>query len=136
MMELGLSLAGLPSFLAHFGLAAALTIAFAFIYTGLTPHREWTLIRQGVTAAAVAFGGSLLGFVLPLASAISQSVNIVDAVTWGIVACVVQIIAFVVTRFVFRDLPSKIAQNDMAAATILAAISLAVGVLNAACMVW
>lgn len=135
-MDLHSYLAGLPAFLSYFALVAALTLVFCVGYTWLTPHHEWTLIRQGVPAASLAFSGSLLGFVLPLASAIAHSVNLLDCLLWGAVALLVQWLVFLALRLLLRDLPTRIASNDLAAATLVATMSLAAGILNAACMVW
>jgi putative membrane protein len=72
------SIAGLPVFLAYFSLATPLVVAYLYIYTRITPHDEFSLIRDNVPAAAVALGLSLLGFALPLASALAHSANVVD----------------------------------------------------------
>ena len=77
-MDATASLAGLPAFLAYFGLALALLAAYCAIYVQLTPHPEFALIRQNNAAAALAFGGSLLGFCLPLHAAITHSVGLLD----------------------------------------------------------
>ena len=135
-MDLPTYLAGLPAFLSYFGVAIALTVVFCVGYTWLTPHHEWTLIRQGVPAASLAFSGSLLGFVLPLASAIAHSVNLLDCLLWGAIALLVQWLAFLALRLLLRDLPQRISNNDMAAAILVAVMSLAAGILNAACMTW
>lgn len=129
-------LAGLPSFLAYFGVAVALLVAFAFVYTHITPHREWELIKADKPGAAIAYGGSMIGFVLPLHSAISHSVNLIDCVLWGLVAFVVQIAVFFALRLFIRDLPARIGNGEMAAGIFVAAVSIAVGVLNAASMTY
>ena len=135
-MDLPTYLAGLPAFLSYFVVAVALTVVFCVGYTWLTPHHEWTLIRQGVPAASLAFSGSLLGFVLPLASAIAHSVNLLDCLLWGGIALLVQWLVFLALRVLLRELPQRISNNDMAAATLVAVMSLAAGILNAACMIW
>lgn len=127
-------LAGLPAFLAYFGIAIGLLLVFGFVYARLTPHHEFALIKANKSAAAVAFGGSLLGFVLPLASAISNSVSLLDCVLWGVVALVAQIITFFCLRVFVSDLPQRIANNEMASGAFVAFASVAVGVLNAASM--
>jgi len=127
-------LAGLPNFLGYFGVSIALLLAFAFVYSLATPHAEFKLIREGKTAAAIAFSGSLLGFVLPLHSAISHSVNLVDCTLWGVVAFVVQIATFFVLRFVIGDLAQRITRDEVASGVVVASVSIAVGLLNAACM--
>lgn len=126
----------LPHFLAYLGTALGLTTLYAVVYTAVTPQAEWTLLRQGNVSAALAFGGSLLGFVLPLASAISHSVSIVDCTVWGLVALVVQISAFFGLRVVLRNLPRDIEEDRRGVATFAAIFFLSIGVLNAACMTW
>jgi len=129
-------IAPLPHFLAYLGTAFGLTALYAVVYTAVTPQAEWTLLRQGNVSAALAFGGSLLGFVLPLASAISHSVSIPDCVVWGLVALVIQIAAFFGLRAFLRNLPRDIEEDRRGVATFAALFFLSVGVLNAACMTW
>lgn len=129
-------LAGLPQFAAYFLSAVVLTMLYAVIYARLTPHHEWTLIKQNCPAAAIAFGGSLLGFVLPLASAIENSVNLLDCVLWGVVALIVQIGTFFTIRLFMPKISERIANNEMAAGIWVAAASVAAGLLNAASMTY
>jgi hypothetical protein len=65
------SLTGLPAFLVYFCTAIIAVVAYLFVYTRVTPHDEFKLIRDNDPAAAIALGLSLLGFVLPLVSAIT-----------------------------------------------------------------
>lgn len=128
------SLAGLPAFLSYFAVAIALLVAFCAIYVQLTPHHEFKLIRDNKSAASLAFGGSLLGFCLPLHAAITNSVSLIDCAIWGGIALVVQLLAFFVVRLFLRDLSGRIAANETAAGGFVAAVSLGVGLLNAASM--
>ena len=50
-------------------MSLALTALFLAIYVRITPYREFALIRAGNVAAAASLSGALLGFVIPLASA-------------------------------------------------------------------
>lgn len=129
-----LSLVGLPAFLSYFGLAIALFILFAFIYTRLTAHDELALIRQGKSAAAFGLGGSLLAFALPLCSAIIHTVSLLDFMIWGVIAMVIQIITFFGVRLFLKDLSQRISSNEMSAGIFVALSSIAVGAINAACM--
>ena len=86
------SLAGLPDFLIFFVLAVALVGLYLAIYTLATMHNEFALIRENVISAATALGFSLVGFALPLASAIVHAQTIVDCLVWGLVALAVQIV--------------------------------------------
>ena len=129
-----LSFVGLPAFLSYFAVAVVLLLLFAVIYTRLTAHDEFALIREGKAAAAVALGGSLLAFVLPLCSAIVHSVSLVDFVVWAIIALVIQIATFFAVRLFLPNLSQRIGNNEMAAGTFVALASIAVGAINAACM--
>jgi putative membrane protein len=129
-----LSLAGVPPFLEYFGAAIGLLFAFLFLYTRVTPHDELALIRQGKAAAAVALGGSLLGFVLPEACAIVHAVTLLDFAIWAGIALIIQLAAWFVVRLFVPDLPRRIEGGEMATALLIASVSLGVGVINAACM--
>ncbi|MCC7274366.1 MAG: DUF350 domain-containing protein [Alphaproteobacteria bacterium] len=126
----------LPSFLAYFGSAVALTALFVFIYTLVTPHREWALIRAGNTAAAISLSGAAVGFAIPFASVIVHSLNLIDMAIWALVVLVVQIAAYLVTRAMVPGLSGKIEAGDTAHATALAGIAVTAGILNAACMTY
>jgi putative membrane protein len=130
------SIAGLPAFLLYFSVALALVGAYLAVYTLATAHNEFALIRANGVAAALALGLSLLGFALPLASAIVHASNILDAAIWGLVALVVQIVVYWLVRLPVPNLSERIAGGEIASALFLGAASLAAGVLNAACMTY
>lgn len=126
---------GAIAFVIAFVAAVAFFSAFKFVYQMITPYNERTLIRQGNTAAAIALGGALIGYVLPLASALSQTVSLAEFAAWALLAGVIQILAFiVVSRLLYRALASRIEAGETAAGVYLASISIGVGLLNAACM--
>jgi len=129
-------LGGLPAFLTYFAVALAFLVAFGAVYSRITPHHEFTLIRQGNAAAVPAFLGALLGFALPLASAIAHSVNLVDFVLWALIAMVVQVLAFFVARLAMPDVSHQIMDGRVAAGAWLGGIALVFGVVNAACMTY
>jgi putative membrane protein len=128
------SLAGLPDFLIFFVIAVALVGLYLAIYTLATMHNEFALIRENVISAATALGFSLVGFALPLASAIVHAQTIVDCLVWGLVALAVQIIVYWLVRIAMPNLSQRIAGGEMAAALFLGAASLAAGIINAAAM--
>ena len=135
-IPLGLWGALLPLFLVFAVSSIVALTVFIFLYTLITPHHEFQLIKENKAAAATAFGGSLIGFALPLHAAISHAVNIVDCTLWGIVALVVQLATFFVIRLFLSDLPERIARNELAAGIFVATTSIAVGLLNAASMTY
>ena len=126
---------GATAFIIAFVAAIAFFSAFKFIYQIVTPYHERDLIRQGNAAAAVGLGGALVGYVLPLASALSHTVSLPEFAAWALLAGVIQILAFlVVSRVLYKALASRIEAGEMAAGVYLASISICVGLLNAACM--
>ena len=121
-------------FLIFFVVAAVLTILFVVIYTRVTKHNELALIKENSTAASVAFSGSLIGFALPLASTIINSVTIVEMVLWGLIALVVQVLVYLLIRLPMPRISERIEANEVAAGIWLGACSLVAGILNAASM--
>jgi putative membrane protein len=128
------SLAGIPSFLAYFALAVLLLVLFIRIYTWVTPHDEFGLIRANNPAAAIAFAGALIGFAWPLSSAITNSLSLLDCAIWGAVALVVQILTFLISSVALKQLPKRITEGELAAGLFSAGCSITIGMLNAACM--
>ncbi len=129
-------LAALPHFLAYFGAAIALAVGFLALYVLSTPHKEFTLIREGNTAAATQLVGTFLGFAIPVAIVIGNSVSIPDMLLWGAVAAVVQLIVFVViSRILFKGIESRIVENCTSSGIFTGGMGLGVGILQAACMV-
>jgi putative membrane protein len=129
-------LATLPTFLIYFLASLALTVLFLMVYMRVTPYREWALIRAGNNAAAVSLSGAALGFILPLASAITHSVSWLDMVVWPVVAMIVQLATYLAARLLKPELNQAIAAGTTAPAISLAAMSVGVGILNAACLSW
>lgn len=125
-------LVDLPEFVTFFVVAVILTIVFVGVYTRVTRHNEIKLIKDNSTAAAIAFSGSLIGFGLPLASAMIGSVTILEMVVWGIIALIVQIIVYLLVRLPMPRISQRIEANEVAAGIWLGAVSLVGGILNAA----
>lgn len=126
----------LPHFLAYFGAAIALAVGFLMLYTLVTPHKEFALIREGNSAAAIQLTGTFLGFALPVAIVIGHSVTIADMLLWGAVAALVQLAVFVViARFLFKAISEKIVANCASSGIFVGGMGLGVGILQAACMV-
>src|SRR5258706_6381301 len=136
MSTLWQSIAGLPNFLLYFALALVLLALFVAIYVRVTPYHELVLIRQGNVAAAISLSGALIGFVLPLASAIAHSVNPADMVAWGAIALVVQLVVYAVAGRLVPHFREAIQAGRAAPATLLAALAVTVGILNAACLTY
>lgn len=130
------SLSGLLGFCTYFAAAICFVIIFCTIYCKITPYDELKLIRGGNSAAAVSFGGALIGFILPLYSAITHSVGFLDMLIWAVIAMLVQIAVFGSVRMILKDLVREIENNHTAAAIMLSFCSISIGILNAACMTY
>jgi len=130
------SLAGLPAFLAYFCTALVAVTLYLFVYTRVTPHNEFQLIRDNVPGAAITLGLSLLGFALPVVSAMTHAANILDCLIWSVIALIVQIAVYFIVRIPVPNLSGRIAAGELAPAIWLGLSSLAAGALNAASMIY
>jgi len=130
------SLAGLPAFIVYFCTGVIAIVAYLLVYTRITPHDEFQLIRDNDPAAAIALGLSLLGFSLPVVSAIAHSANVVDCLIWSAIALLVQVAVYYAVKIPVPNLSAKIANGELAAAIWLGLASLAAGALNAAAMIY
>jgi len=138
MQAIQTSLLGLADFASYFAVSILLLLSFKFIYTLVTPQDEWTLVKDNKnTAAAIGFMGAVIGFALALASAASNSLSLIDFVVWGVIALIAQTIAFAMVRFIFMPkIVQRINDNEISAGIVLGGTSIAVGLLNAACMTY
>jgi putative membrane protein len=126
---------GAGQFLLAFGMAAIVLIVFKFLYQFATPYNELKLIREGCTPAAVTLSGAMIGFAIPVAMALSQAVSPAEFIAWAVLAGVIQIVAFLIVRaLVIKDLAARIERGELSIGIYLAAISITVGLLNAASM--
>ncbi len=132
------SLANVGNFLLYFVVSIVFLLIFKVVYVRFTPHDEWKLVKEDKnTAAGIALAGSIVGYSLAIAGAASNSVNIVDYAVWGVIALIAQIVAFYVVRLGFMPkISHRIEQGEIPAAVLMAAISISVGLLNAACMTY
>jgi putative membrane protein len=128
------SFAGFDDFLVYLAVSLAYLAVFVAIYIRVTPYREIALIREGNMAASFSLSGALLGFIVPLASAVQHSVGLVDMAIWGLIAMAVQLLTFVVVKLLIPSITQDIPANKGAAGFFLGSLSLGVGLLNAACM--
>jgi putative membrane protein len=128
------SFAGFDDFLVYLALALVLLGLFVAIYIRITPYPEMQLIREGNMAASFSLSGSILGFVVPLASAIQHSVSLVDMAIWGLIALAVQVAAFVAVKLAIPTITRDIPAGNGAQGFFLGSFSLAVGLISAACM--
>lgn len=129
------SLTGLGPFVVYVGLSLGMIAVYAAVYMLATAHDELGQIRRNNPAAAIAFSGSLVGYTLPLAVAAQHSATLLIFLVWAVVAIVVQVGVYWFFRLLMlRDVSARIDRGEVAAGLLLAAASLAGGIVDAAAM--
>ena len=124
-------------FISFFLTALALVVVFLYLYALVTPYDDYKLIfEDNNIAAALGFGGAIIGVSIPLYSALVNSVSYTDFVIWGVIAILIQLIfALVVTRISGKySLESKISQGVVPVGILMAFLSISIGLLNAGSM--
>jgi putative membrane protein len=134
MLTLTHSLAGLPLFALYFTVCSLLLVLFIALYIRVTPYPEIQLIREGNMAAAYSLSGAVIGFVLPLASAVTHSASLLDMLIWGLIALAVQILVYRIVQSLLPRLAHDIPEGKLAPGLVVGTLALATGILNAACM--
>ena len=128
-------LTGAIAFTLAFLAAGGFALVFTALYRLVTPHDEGKLIREGNLAAAVALGGAVIGYVIPLASALTQTHSLVEFAAWALLAGLIQIVSFwAVRRIAIPDVSARIERGDVPRPLFLLTVSVVVGLINAACM--
>ena len=125
---------GLADFATYFGIGLGFMLLYVVLYLYATPHREITLIRGDNLPAAVVLAGALLGFAVPLASALRVANGLLDVAAWAFMALVAQLAAYALVALLLKDFSRRINRGEMAAAVLAGSIHLAVGLINSAAM--
>ena len=125
---------GLSDFAAYFAMGLGFMLLYVVLYLYATPHREITLIRGDNLPAAVVLAGAVLGFALPLSSAMRIAGGVLDVAAWATIALFAQLASYALVALLLRDFSKRINRGEMAAAVLAAAIHLGVGLLNSAAM--
>jgi putative membrane protein len=119
------------NYLLHLATAVALVMAYFVIYTRMTPYDEVTLIRTGNHAAALSLGGTLIGFSLPIASALLHTPDYYQFLGWAGGAMLVQLLVFQITTRLLSMSKDQIEADNSAFGGLLGAISVSIGLVNA-----
>lgn len=132
-------LATLPDFIVYYCSAVAMFLAFAGLYTLITPYNEWREIKENRNAsAALSLIGALVGFAIPIASLIKNAVNLADFLIWGCVAALAQFVTFFLVALLFglgkSGIKTRIEEREISDGIMLAGLSIITGIFNAACM--
>lgn len=107
---------------------------FTLIYTRVTPFEELSLIKAGNVAALLSLAGALVGFSLTMFSSIASHASFTMFIVWATGAMLVQVgVHFLAARMI-PDMNQAIHENNTAMGGLMGSISLAVGIVNAACL--
>jgi len=123
---------GFPITLLHAGVTLLMLLIGATIYSLLTPYKEIHQIREGNSAAAVAFGGVIIGLAIPLAASMAASTSVRDIVLWGGATILLQLFVFRLVDFLLAGLPTRINEGEVSAAVLLVSAKLAAALVLAA----
>jgi putative membrane protein len=113
---------GFDNFLISTLAAGALLIIASVIYILLTPMKEMELLRNGNASAGLALAGVIIGLAIPIASALATSLSLFDLLIWGVVALLMQLLAFRIVDLLLKDLPQRIENDEAGAAILLIAV--------------
>ena len=123
-----ITLQALGNFLLYTFSSLVLLGIFGKIYQWLTPYHEHEQIKAGKLAPAIALGGALIGFTLPLLSVSYHGVNYVDFLIWAGIVGVLQIILF---KALYWLIPMQIEEDNKAIALIYSVLAFCVGLISA-----
>lgn len=124
--------AAFPRFLVSTGSAGLMLLVAATIYVLLTPWKELALVRSGNTAAGIALSGAIAGLAIPISATLASSLTPEGLLIWGAIALLMQLIAYRLVDLILRDIPGRIANDEIGAATLLATAKLSTALILAA----
>lgn len=125
---------GFPDFLLHGGVTLALLVTGCVVHVRLTPMKEMRLIRAGNVSAGISVAAVVVGLALPMSACLSTATSIYDILIWGVVAILLQLLAFRVADLLLRDLPRRIEQDEIGAALVLAGVKIGAAMVMAAAL--
>ncbi|MBD9476743.1 DUF350 domain-containing protein [Achromobacter sp. ACM01] len=120
------------TYLIYMASALAMLGVFTVVYTAVTRYKEFELIREGNIAAALSYGGALVGFSFTLCSSIAIHASYAMFLLWGLVAMLVQLVVYVGVSQTVRGMNEAIEENNIAMGGLIGSISIAAGIVNAA----
>ena len=117
--------AGFPQLIFYLVMVGIIYIGSILTYVRLTPHKELELVDGGNVAASIHFSSLVISMALPVASCLVNKSSLFDVGLWTVFALIFQLFLFRVTdSIIFRGMPERIEQNEIAPAIVLAAFKL------------
>lgn len=125
---------GLWILLPQFAVTLVLLFIGVAVYMRITPFDERRMVEDGNVAGGIVLGGTVLALSIPLAATLATSRSFLDILLWGLVALILQLVAFAVATMILHGLRRHVENGNVAAAVTLVGIQLAVALVNAAAM--
>jgi putative membrane protein len=125
---------GFPDVLIHGGVTLALLMAGCIVHVILTPMKEMQLIRAGNVSAGISVGAVIVGLAVPMSACLAPATSVYDILIWGVVAILLQLLAFRAADLLLRDLPKRIERDEVGAALVLAGVKIAAAMIMAAAL--
>jgi putative membrane protein len=107
------------------------------LFSLTTKFSERELICQGNMAVALKLWGKALGLAIIIYAAWSNSVSLPDALLWGVIGIVTQILVYFALEYIFTpktNIAKKVEEGNLAVGFSLFAISIIVGLIVAGSM--
>ncbi|MBA2872400.1 putative membrane protein [Anoxybacillus calidus] len=107
------------------------------LFSLTTKFSERELIREGNMAVALKLWGKGIGLAIVIYGAWSNSVSLLDAVLWGAIGIITQILVYLALEYIFTpktNLAKKVEEGNLAVGFSLFAISIIVGLIVAGSM--
>ena len=121
-----------PEFLLQAGVTLALLITGCIVHVLLTPMKEMKLIREGNISAGISVAAVIVGLAIPMSACLETATSVCNILIWGVVAILLQLLAFRIADLLLRDLPKRIERDEMGSALVLAAIKVSAAMVMAA----
>lgn len=125
---------GFPEFMLHGGVTLALLIAGCVVHVLLTPMKELKLVRDGNISAGISLCAVIVGLAVPMSACLVTALSVYDILIWGVVAILLQLLAFRAADLILRDLPRRIERDEIGAALVLAAVKIAAAIVMASAL--
>ena len=125
---------GFPEFMLHGGVTLALLITGCVVHVLLTPMKELKLIREGNISAGISLSAVIVGLAVPMSACLVTALSVYDILIWGVVAILLQLLAFRVADLILHDLPKRIEQDQVGSALVLAAVKISAAMVMAAAL--
>jgi putative membrane protein len=96
--------------------------------------KELKLIREGNISAGISLSAVIVGLAVPMSACLVTALSVYDILIWGVVAILLQLLAFRAADLILRDLPRRIERDEIGAALVLAGVKIAAAIVMASAL--